>query len=62
MLKIKPDPKCKACLGTGEVNDWVDYGATTVPMPSVCDCVTEQIPEGKEDEEIEIDLSDYRNG
>jgi hypothetical protein len=58
-LRIKPSLTCKACLGTGEVNDWVDYGSTTVPMPSVCDCVLEQIPEGREDEEVEIDLSEY---
>jgi hypothetical protein len=59
-LKIKPDPNCEACLGTGEVSDSVDYGSTTVSMPSVCDCVLEQVPEGREDEEIELDLSDYR--
>jgi hypothetical protein len=60
ILKIKPSLTCKACLGTGEVNDFVDYGSTTVPMPSLCDCVLEQVPEGREDEEVEIDLTDYR--
>lgn len=59
-LKIKPRLDCPACHGEGEVNDWVDYGSTTVSMPSICDCVLEQIPEDDEDREIEIDLSDYR--
>lgn len=33
------DPKCPHCHGTGTVYDMVDYGSTTVPMPSMCDCV-----------------------
>lgn len=59
-LKIKPDLNCKACHGMGQVDDLVDYGSTTIPMPSICDCVLEQIPEGEEGGEVEIDLSDYR--
>jgi hypothetical protein len=33
------DPKCPYCHGTGTVYDSVDYGSTTVQMPSTCDCV-----------------------
>jgi hypothetical protein len=59
-LRIKPSLTCKACLGTGEANDFVPYGMGSVPMPTICDCVLEQIPEGREDEEIELDLTEYR--
>ena len=33
------DPHCGYCHGTGTVYDSVDYGSTTVQMPSTCDCV-----------------------
>lgn len=33
------DPTCTACYGTGTVYDSVDYGSTTVMMPSICECV-----------------------
>lgn len=33
------NPKCPYCHGSGTVTDWVDYGSTTVPMESPCDCV-----------------------
>ena len=39
-------PGCEWCHGTGIVCDMVDYGSTTVPMPSVCECV-----EGDDDDE-----------
>lgn len=54
-MKIKPDPDCEYCHGTGEVLDWVDYGSTVVSMPSLCSCVEEQIPEDF-DGEIELDV------
>lgn len=59
-LKIKPDPACKACRGEGVVYDSVPYGMGSTSMESLCDCVLEQIPEGDEDGEVEIDLSEYR--
>jgi len=49
---ITPRKDCRYCHGTGQVNDWVDYGSTTVSMPSICDCVTEQAE--YEDSVIEI--------
>jgi len=58
-MKIKPNPNCKACNGTGEVYDIVDWGAATCSMPTVCDCVIEQLPDDQDEEiEIELDLSD----
>lgn len=54
VLKIKPDPNCKSCHGEGEAFDIVDYGSTTASMPTLCDCVVEQVPEGREDLEIEL--------
>ena len=61
-MEIKPNPNCSNCYGLGEVFDRVDYGSTTVSMPSLCGCVEEQIPEDLSmDEEIELDLSDYRD-
>lgn len=56
---LKPNPSCKACRGTGEVSDIVDWGATTTQMMSLCDCVTDQVPEDYEGE-IELDLSDLK--
>lgn len=62
-MKIKPDPNCKSCRGTGEVNDFVPvpFGVGNCAMPSLCSCIEEQIPEGYEDEEIEIDLSEVND-
>jgi hypothetical protein len=57
MIKIKPDPNCPACLGTG-----IDY--LTVPYMGTklekyfCDCVTTQIPEGQESEDVEIETEE----
>lgn len=45
--QIVPSRECKACHGSGEVNDWVDYGSTRVAMPSVCGCVEEQLTEAE---------------
>lgn len=59
--KIKPDPNCDACHGTGEVNDWVPapFGPGNVPMPSVCECIEEQLTEEEADtSNYEIDASD----
>lgn len=61
MIKVKPDPNCKYCHGSGEVLDWVDYGSTTISMPSLCNCVEIQIHEDYEGA-IELDLSENRNG
>jgi hypothetical protein len=58
-LRIKPSLTCKACRGYGEVTDLVPYGMGSTAMQSYCDCVLEQIPEGREDEGVEIDLSEY---
>lgn len=33
------DPDCKFCHGEGFVTDWVDYGSTTVPMQTACECM-----------------------
>lgn len=61
-LKIKPDPNCKTCSGTGEVYDSVEFWGAPCRMPSLCDCVIEQIPEDEPYETgIELDLSDYKN-
>lgn len=56
-MKIKPDPNCKYCHGTGEVYDTVDYGSTVAYLPSFCSCVEEQIPEDW-DGEIELIYED----
>ncbi len=53
-IKITPVPGCRNCNGQGIVNDYVPWGDTHVPMPSTCDCVTDQIPEEYEDCEIEL--------
>ena len=36
------DPHCPYCHGSGTVYDSVDYGSTTVQMPSTCDCVEDE--------------------
>lgn len=51
---IVPDKNCKECFGEGIVYDIVDYGSTKARIPTNCSCVDEQIPEGREDEEIKI--------
>lgn len=56
-MKIKPDKNCKACHGTGIVEDHVPWGMGTTAMESICDCVSEQVPEERDGEEIEIDES-----
>ena len=55
-LYLRPDKNCKYCHGDGdgEVFDAVDYGSTVAYLPSLCDCVTEQVTEGREDDEIVI--------
>jgi len=59
-MKIKPDPNCAMCKGTGEVFDWVDYGSTQVKLPSLCDCVQDQIPDDFDERYgvIDLDLSE----
>lgn len=62
---VKPNKECKQCYGSGEVNDWVDYGSTRVSMPSICECVYDtlcnqhDVPDDDQDYDIELDLSDY---
>ena len=53
-VQITPIPGCRNCNGSGEVVDYVPYGNTHVPMPSICDYVSEQVPEDKWDWEIEL--------
>ena len=53
-MYLKPNLDCKDCYGRGEVFDIVPYGSTTAHLPSFCHCIEEQIPEGREEEEIEI--------
>ena len=36
---LRPNPKCLICGGYGTVYDMVDYGSTTVSMPSQCECM-----------------------
>lgn len=55
--KIKPNPACTQCKGSGEIVDWVDYGSTVISMPSICDCVYEQL--AHEGEEFVVDLEDW---
>lgn len=54
MLTIAANPDCENCQGSGEVFDWVPYRSTHVPMPSICDCVMDQVPEDWVDEEIDV--------
>jgi hypothetical protein len=62
-MKIKPDPACKCCHGFGYAVDWVDWGATTAAMETLCDCVLNQVPAGREDEEVELDIEEeIKNG
>jgi len=49
-LAITAKQGCKYCHGTGFVSDWVDYGSTSVPLDSTCDCVTEQLPDDYDDD------------
>ena len=48
----RPNPHCEFCNGSGTVYDMVDYGSTTVSMPSQCECVednryrAERLPNG----------------
>lgn len=44
-LTITAKEGCEFCHGTGTVSDWVDYGMTSVPIESTCDCVIEQLPD-----------------
>lgn len=37
-----PKPDCEFCHGTGTVEDWVDYGSTSISMSSDCDCVNDR--------------------
>jgi hypothetical protein len=53
-IQITPTPGCRHCGGSGEVIDYVPYGNANVPMLSMCDCVTEQVPEDKEDYDIQL--------
>jgi hypothetical protein len=57
--RIKPNPECKACHGSGEIIDFVPmpFGSGDCQMPSFCDCVIEQLQD--EDADIELDLNDY---
>jgi len=55
---ITPEQDCPFCHGTGEVNDWVDYGSTKVPMPSLCGCVEEQMEDPESAVEIVIPEED----
>ncbi len=52
--KITPDPKCGECNGDGEIFDIVPYGSTVAHLPSFCDCVTDQVEDWDDDDEIEI--------
>jgi len=56
-VTVKPKPDCRSCYGTGEVNDFVPmpFGPGSCAMPSLCDCVTEQVED--EDVIIRLDLS-----
>ena len=42
------NPRCEYCHGTGIVYDMVDYGSTTVQMPSTCECVEDGVSELRE--------------
>lgn len=57
-VSVKPNPDCKACHGEGEVYDSVPmpFGPGSCAMPSLCDCVTEQVED--ENAVIRLDLSD----
>ena len=52
---ITPRRDCRFCHGTGTVTDWVDYGSTVIPMPSLCDCVLEQVKSDSSDIEIVLE-------
>lgn len=60
---VKPNPACTRCRGSGEVVDWVPrpFGPGSVGMPSLCDCVDEQLPVDAADPkyEIRLDGTDY---
>jgi hypothetical protein len=52
--KITPDINCKWCEGTGETAERHPYGSTYAIEYLMCDCVIDQLPEGSEDDVIEI--------
>jgi hypothetical protein len=60
-IKIYPNPNCRYCHGKGEINDWVDYGSTRVPMPSLCDCILDQLPDDFNDRDtfVEVVIDEY---
>ena len=59
VIRLKPNPACKACKGQGEVYDYVPapFGSGNCAMASFCDCVTAQVPKGQDDAAIDLDLS-----
>lgn len=58
ILELKPKGNCKACLGTGEISSQEEFWGATCYNTSLCDCIIEQIPEGQEDDIIEIVYED----
>lgn len=56
-IKIKPNPNCEICGGSGEVFDWVAYGTTNISETNLCNCILAQLPENYNDEEIELDVN-----
>lgn len=61
IIKIKPKPDCIACHGCGEVEGYASYWGVSILVSVLCNCVDERIPEGEEDAQVELDLTDYRN-
>lgn len=62
VYKVKPDPNCKACNGSGEIPDWHNGEYE----PWFCECVFDNLtsehpaPDDDDDQwEIELDLSDF---
>lgn len=41
IIKLKADPNCKACNGSGIVYDKVDAWGSSTSMPSECECALE---------------------
>ncbi len=60
-VKIKPNPKCKACKGSGELHQSEEFWGAPCTRDYFCDCVEEQISddyiEGI-DGEIELVIED----
>lgn len=63
-LHITAKADCLCCYGEGYVYDLVPvpFGSGNCPMPSLCSCVEEQIPEEADDEVLIVVVPAWKEG